>query len=211
MGTQPSPYNINHSFFKRKLAFKVRQGMVIVMVSPGNELKSMKCPQNSLCLHVSSFTPHLLLLLSRCSPMERPSTAQTCWMTPAVWLCWWWAFCCSPLCSSWHSPHTVDWPGTSSWACVSFPTAVPSIRTCPPHASGVLVQEAAVASGALQRGRGRVACGFRTGQEDCIWLSYVSLEFSCLSLDFFKANFHCLALSKAIVKIHHISSFILIV
>lgn len=108
----------------------------------------------------------LLLLLSRCNPTGRPCIAQTCWTTPAAWLCWWWASCCSPLSWSWLWPPTADWPDTSSWACASFPTAGPSTRTCQPRATEGGAQEAAVADRAAQTGRGRVACGFRTGQED---------------------------------------------
>lgn len=103
-------------------------------------------------------------LLSRCNPTGRPSTAQTFWTTLAAWLCWWWASCCSPPSWSWLWLHTADWPDTSSWACVSSPTAGPSIRTYPPRVSEGEAQEAAVADKGPQRGTGRVVCGFRTAQ-----------------------------------------------
>lgn len=119
-------------------------------------------------LYPCHYSPiHLPLLFPRCSPMEHPCFAQTCWMTAAVSLCWWWVFCCSPPCWSWLSLPTADWPDTFSWACVSFPTAVPCTRTCPPHAARGPTREAAVASGGLPRGRGRgrAAYGCRRGEK----------------------------------------------
>lgn len=64
--------------------------------------------------------------------MGRPHTAQTCWLTEAAWLCWWWASSWSPLCWSWRWLHTAVWPDTSSWACASSRTAGPCTRTCQP-------------------------------------------------------------------------------
>lgn len=145
------------------------------------------CPVYSLifasCLHIP------VLSLSRCSPTERLCIARTCWMTAAAWPCWLWAFCCSPLCWSWLWLPTVAWPDTSSWACVSFPTAAPSTRTCPPHANGGLVQEAAVASGEAQRGRGRVVCGCRAGEERRIVYGYIMYSSLMIRVGLFESRF----------------------
>lgn len=119
---------------------------------------------NPSFVHPCNYSFTLLLLFSRCSPMEHQCIAQTCWMTAAAWLCWLWAFCCSPLCWSWRWLPTVAWPDTSSWACVSFPTAAPSTRTCPPLAAGGVMQGAAVASRELWRGRGRAVSGCKRGR-----------------------------------------------
>lgn len=124
------------------------------------------CPVHSLTFASMLLLIHSpLLLLCRCSPMEHLCIAQTYWMMPAVWLCWLWASCCSPLCWSWLSLLTVAWPDTSSWECVSFPTAAPSTRTFLPHANGKLMQEAAVARREPQTGRGRGVYGCRRGEE----------------------------------------------
>ena len=123
----------------------------------------MSCTLRDFCIHAVTH-PSPLLLLCRCSPMEHLFIAQTYWMTVAVWLCWLWASCCSPLCWSWLSPPTVAWPVTSSWECVSFPTAVLSTRTFRPHANGKLMQEAAAGRREAQTGRGRGAYGCRRGE-----------------------------------------------
>lgn len=119
-------------------------------------------------------------LLSRCNPMGRPSTARTFWTTLAALHCWWWASCCSPPSWFWLWLHTADWPDTSSWACVSSPTAGPSIRTYPPHVSEGEARKAAVADKGPQRGTGRAVSGFRTPQLSWMW----SLLMLCVSLMF---------------------------
>lgn len=118
----------------------------------------------------------LLVLLPRSSHTGRPCTAPTCWTTPAAWLCSWWASCCSPLSWSWHSLRTVAWPDTSSWACASFPTAVPSIRTCPLSVARALGREDAAARTAPQRDRGRGVCGF---EKSFCKSGYFKLPLSC--------------------------------
>lgn len=102
---------------------------------------------------------HLHLLFSRCSPTEHLFSAQTYWTTQAVWLCWWWVFCCSLLCWSWPSLPTVVWPDTSSWACVSYPTAALCTKTCLRHVTRRPMEKAVVVKRAHQRGREREAFG----------------------------------------------------
>lgn len=143
---------------------------------PGAELKYFAAVAK-LLMFLSAFT-HVFLRFSRFSHMERLCTALTCWMTPAVWLCSWWASCCSPLFWSWRWPLTVAWPDTSSWACASFPTAVPSTRTSPPPVAGALGQEAAVARKVPLRGRGRVVFGFKKG----FWIFQWKLPLFCFVL-----------------------------
>lgn len=132
----------------------------------------MNYPMTNASMQVLNYSfapsPPLPLAPSRCNPTAPPCTARTCWTTPAAWFCWSWASCCSPRCWCWPWPPTAAWRATSSWACASSRTAVPSTRTCPPHAGGGAPAGAAAASRGAPRGRGRAACGCR--EEECIWL-----------------------------------------
>lgn len=163
-----------------------------------------------MCTCVLIHPLYLRLSLSRCSPMEHLCIVHTCWMTLAASLCWSWAFCCSPLCWFWLSLHTADWPDTSNWACVSFPTAAPSTRTCPPHATGAMA-EAAVASRAVQRGKAKVVCGSRRGQADCIWYGNMYPLRQTVESDLLKQNFIallCKNLSYLVICSHPVEVII---
>lgn len=146
----------------------------------------------------------LIVLLSRFSHTGHPCTALTCWMTPAAWLCSWWASCCSPLSWSWHSLRTVAWPDTSSWACASFPTAVLSIRTCLLSVAGALGREDAAVRKVPPRETGRGVCGF---EKSFCKSGYFKLQLSCfvvIIILFFPVNsaFFICILYKVRVDFH---------
>uniref|UniRef100_A0AAY5KMS2 Transmembrane protein 88 b n=1 Tax=Esox lucius TaxID=8010 RepID=A0AAY5KMS2_ESOLU len=92
----------------------------------------------------------------QCSPTVHPCIVQTCWMTVAVWPCWWWASSWSPPSWSWLWLPTAAWPVTFSWASASFPTAELSTRTCPPRTTA---EGSAVASLGPRNGRGKAVSG----------------------------------------------------
>lgn len=103
-------------------------------------------------------------LLSRSAPTGRPPTAQTCCLTEAAWLCWWWASSWSPLCWSWRWLPTAAWPDTSSWACASSRTAGLCTRTCPPPSTVASARAAAVVEMELMVvGRERSGCEMKVG------------------------------------------------
>ncbi|CAG01562.1 unnamed protein product [Tetraodon nigroviridis] len=118
------------------------QNMIIALINAGLAsvvFGTILTP--ALIMIVFGFLCHSTVRTLVCwfSHMEHLCTAPTCWMTPAAWLCSWWASCCSLLFWSWRSLRTVAWPDTSSWACALFPTAAPSTRTSPPRVAGALV------------------------------------------------------------------------
>ncbi len=124
-----------------------------------NFLQYFQSPPSFSCkISLTPFSctpPHLF---QRFSATVLPSTVQISWMMEAVWLYWWWGSCCWLRSWFWLWPLTAGWRATSSWACASSPTAVPSTRTCLHHV--IEAWGAAVTSRGQERARERVACGF---------------------------------------------------
>lgn len=150
----------------------------------------------SVTLHPFSF---------RCSPTEHHYTVQTCWTTQPASPCWWWAFCCSPLCWSWRWQLIAVWPDTSSWVCASSPTAGLCTRTCPPNAIRSKVRGVALVNRMQWRDRGRVASGcrweeWRGGLYMIILSSFLLYNEIYFYMSFFCS--HCKNPSHLIIHIH---------